>query len=396
MTPNYGEGSSSTFATVSKVWKDNNNIQKLRPSFCTLKLFQNENLYKTLTLTPSNAIVNDPNTWELTIDNLPEYDNLGNKYFYSVEEDPIKLSNGDKYIPSISKNIVTNTLSGKTSIIIKKIWRDWNNELKTRPTSLDVDILNNKDQVVKTVTLTAANATPNDKNIWIITIDNLDKYDENGALYKYHIREHYTEKMQANYLEPEYDKTGLIVSNKGYFIPDNPWTPNDPITPQDKYPDYQITVHKNILNSSNKPATAADFDKIKLDANGTYKFPIILRAYEINYKTDSNGHVYEEYGKPLDKYYKGTLTNKGDLVFNNIDAGKYEIIEGDCQYFDFINFEKLSSSSNAILTKENGKYFITLPGLTAQDEKITINVNNRINSKRSYDETTIENNLFKK
>ena len=80
--------------------------------------------------------------------------------------------------------------------------------------------------------------------------------------------------------------------------------------------------------------------------------------------------MLESYNGYSGNVYNGIVTNKGNLVFNKIPAGKYEISEGFVQYFSFVNFTELSSTEGAKLTKENGKYYITISGITTNDEYI--------------------------
>ena len=52
--------------------------------------------------------------------------------------------------------------------------------------------------------------------------------------------------------------------------------------------------------------------------------------------------------------------------------------EGAVEYFDFIGMEKISSSSGASFSYENGKYYITISGISKSSEEIEIKVINKI------------------
>ena len=186
------------------------------------------------------------------------------------------------------------------------------------------------------------------------------------------------------YQEPVYDQENLTVTNIASWIPVND---ND-------IPQYRITIVKDIVNKNNQKATIDDFNKIKLNINDTYKFPITLK--QLN-RTLSKGEtsMLENYAGYSGNIYNGIVTNKGNLVFNRIPAVKYEISEGFVQYFSFVNFTELSSTEGAKLTKENGKYYITISGITTNDEYIETKVTNKLDTTRPYNDKNIKENLFK-
>ena len=65
------------------------------------------------------------------------------------------------------------------------------------------------------------------------------------------------------------------------------------------------------------------------------------------------------------------------------------------QYFEFIGMEKIVSSSGAFFSYENGKYYITISGLTSKNENIEILVKNKIIPERTYNKEKSKNNYFK-
>lgn len=111
----------------TKIWKDDNNSQKLRPESYTLKLYADGKYLKSKSFTSTN--------WNF--DGLIKYNRSTNKkIIYTIEEDEILLKNGDKYIPTINQNKVINTLTGTANIQVKKVWQDNNNEQNTRPNNI--------------------------------------------------------------------------------------------------------------------------------------------------------------------------------------------------------------------------------------------------------------------
>ena len=72
---------------MTKSWDDNGNVDGLRPETVTVQLVRNNSTVegKTITLSESNS-------WQGSVDDLPEYDEEGAKITYSVEE--IDVPNG--------------------------------------------------------------------------------------------------------------------------------------------------------------------------------------------------------------------------------------------------------------------------------------------------------------
>lgn len=113
-----------TILSGTKIWKDDNNSQGLRPEGYTLKLYADGNLLKENYFTQENWI----------FIGLPKYNyETGEPIYYTVQEDEIILENGDKYVPTINGTQVINTLTGTTQIEVKKEWDDYDNMYNTRP-----------------------------------------------------------------------------------------------------------------------------------------------------------------------------------------------------------------------------------------------------------------------
>ena len=117
----------------TKVWADNANALGLRPSTYCIKLYADGEYLTEKTFTSDN--------WDIIFTYLPKYNHeTGEEINYSFQEDEVILENGDRYIPTINKNIVTNTLTGTTQIEVKKIWEDNENSNHTRPDNIEIII----------------------------------------------------------------------------------------------------------------------------------------------------------------------------------------------------------------------------------------------------------------
>ena len=260
---------------------------------------------------------------------------------------------------------------------VTKIWQDNDNKYNTRPNALDITVYQNGNEY-KNITLTPNNAVANTLYKWYQRIDNVPLYDLQGNPYIYTIEEDTNDINSNFYFDAIYDQSKLTVTNIGIWVKNN------------NYPEYMIIVNKQILNNNNQIATSEDFDKIKININDIYEFPIILK--ELNRTITNNGTTLSEsYNGYSGNEYHGLVTKDKQLIFRNIPAGKYEISENIIQYFDFINIEKIENSEHATFTQENSKYYITLSGL---HENIEVLVTNRIKPDRPYDDSPNKNNLF--
>ena len=92
--------------------------------------------------------------------------------------------------------------------------------------------------------------------------------------------------------------------------------------------------------------------------------------------------------------FNGIVTSSNQLIFRNIPAGKYEISEIVNQYFDFVGMETIYASDGASLTCEDGKYYITLSGVTEVFEEISVKVINKLEDERPFNDVGIKDNLF--
>lgn len=283
--------------------------------------------------------------------------------------------------------VVYEPIPNKT-ITITKIWNDRNNEYNTRPSSLKINVLQNS-SVFSNVVMTSSNAIATDSNKWTITTT-VPERDQYRNILTYTIEEDTTNiNLRYFYETPIYDQSKLTVTNVAQFIP----------TTSNEHPEYKIIIHKDIVDKDNNIADSEDFEQVALDINDTYNFAITLK--ELNrIVTNTGTSLVESYNGYSGNIINGIVTNKGDLIFNlgENGSGKYEISENANQYFDFVDIEKLNdefNTSGASFSKENGKYYITLSGITGQFEQISVKVTNQIKPDRPYNKTEDKENLFK-
>ena len=187
-----------TSVKVTKVWDDNNNQDGIRPTSVTIKLLGNGAEKQTITLDASN-------NWTYTFTNLPVKQN-GNNITYTVQE--VNVPSG--YTLTTSGNAANGfTLTNKytpgvTSVTVRKVWDDNNNQDGIRPNSISVRLLGNG-ALKDTVTLNASNN-------WTHTFTNLPA-KQNGNAITYIVEEvnvptGYTLRTSGN------ATAGYVLTNK--------------------------------------------------------------------------------------------------------------------------------------------------------------------------------------
>ena len=186
---------------VTKVWIDNNDQDKLRPTSITVKLLADGTPVDGKTLT-----LNEGNGWKGTFEDLPKYE-AGKEIVYTVREENVPTGYEVTYGGTVEVGFtVTNTHTTEIiDIPVTKVWKDNDNQDKLRPTSITVTLLANGSPVSgKTLVL-------NEGNGWRGTFEDLPKF-EDGEEIVYTVRE---ENVPTGY-EVTYDGTvqvGFTVTN---------------------------------------------------------------------------------------------------------------------------------------------------------------------------------------
>ena len=188
-----------TSLAVKKIWDDQENKFGLRPSAVTVDLYWWSNVdstryyYKTAELTAAN-------NWTVTWDNLERSDGNVMYEYTAVEREVPNYSSEMQWYGSYENGwtgTLTNKLKTYTSLSVKKLWDDQENQFELQPSSIKVNLYwwSNKDSTrhyYKTATLSA-------ENNWFVTWDNLE-YVDGDTTYGYDVEEEevseYTGKMQ--------------------------------------------------------------------------------------------------------------------------------------------------------------------------------------------------------
>ena len=165
-----------TSVDVSKVWKDAQNQDNLRPTSITVKLLANG------TETGKMVVLNPYNGWAASFDDLDKYA-AGVEIAYTVEE--VSVTGYTSVITGSAAEgyVITNTHAPeKTSVAVSKVWADAQNQDNIRPDAVTVKLFANGTEVQgKTVELNAGNK-------WTASFTNLDKYAA-GEIIRYTVEE---------------------------------------------------------------------------------------------------------------------------------------------------------------------------------------------------------------
>ena len=189
--------------TANKVWEDNDNSARKRPTSVILQIKNGEEVVQ------SKPVINATG-WSCEFTDLAKYDSLGNEIKYTIDEQEANADDLKFYEKTIDNNTytVTNTFrvpEETTSIEVTKIWEDNSNYAGKRPPNIEIQVKNGSN-VVKTVEVTGETDT------WKATIDGLPKYDEKGDTIRYTIDESKVELYEK-------EINGYTITNR-FSVPD--------------------------------------------------------------------------------------------------------------------------------------------------------------------------------
>ena len=232
--------------TVSKVWNDQNNNDRIRPEEITVRLLADGTEIDVQT-------IGEETEWTYSFIDLPKYRDGGVEINYEIIEDEVKgyTTSIDKTVSendtNITNVIITNTHENeKNEITINKTWDDSNNEQGIRPETITVTITGKvNDEVVVTEEVEIT-----EEMNWTYTTEEHDKYLD-GEEIIYEIEEKEVEGYVTFY--DGYDITNAYKAT-GEITP-----PNTGITNED------VTVNTVLsVNAIEIPTTAKPTDIITL------------------------------------------------------------------------------------------------------------------------------------
>ncbi|MCE7791738.1 Cna B-type domain-containing protein [Salipaludibacillus sp. CUR1] len=252
-------------AEVTKEWLDDESED--RPVMIEVVLLQNGEVFREAEVTAENG-------WIYTFENLPEYDDQGIAYSYTVEEKPVR-----GYESSVEGFNITNLRIGIVDVEGTKTWLD--SESEDRPDMIEVTLLQNG-EVIRETAVTA-------EDNWMYRFEGLPEYDEQGAAYIYKVVEDEVEGYESIY--NGYDiinvRTGVMsVSGTKTWQGDNE---------NDRPETIVVVLYQNGETFKTKQVTAADnwkyafMDLPKFDEKGV-KYDYTIGELEVDgYRSDADG-----------------------------------------------------------------------------------------------------------
>ena len=178
----------TTSVKVTKIWDDGNDQDKLRPDSIVIKLFADNELKESKTIT--GASIDENGNWTCEFTDLPKYKTVteneittgGHSITYTVQEEKVSVTrrNGQTvdYSASVTGNMITGyTITNsyepeKISIEGIKTWKDGEDQDGIRPDSVIIVVTDNKSHKE------AGKVTATKENNWKWKIEGLDRYHD--------------------------------------------------------------------------------------------------------------------------------------------------------------------------------------------------------------------------
>ncbi len=196
------------YLPVTKTWEDHDNRDGNRPQSITVHLWKGGEEAGT-------AVLSEGTGWSYTFGPLPKFAGE-NEIVYTITEDPVKY-----YTTKIEGFHITNTYQEElTSVSVRKVWDDNNNEAGKRPTSIHMTLSNGAVVIL------------NEANNWQATVKDLP-VRVNGKVMVYTWRE----QEVIGYQQTSVVQTGnmTVFTNSLYERPPLPEDAGNPPLPGDTW-----------------------------------------------------------------------------------------------------------------------------------------------------------------
>ncbi|MGI6722569.1 MAG: Cna B-type domain-containing protein [Anaerovoracaceae bacterium] len=209
----------TTTLHVSKTWS--NDDAQNRPSSIQVNLYRHIEGGDSVYVGHETMTPDQNGAWELTFTNLPKADPDDNTYIYTVKEEHI-----DGYAAKITGNQQDGyTINNDTfaSVSVTKTWKDDDNQYKTRPDSIIVNLLANGKKV--------DSKTVKASDEWKCTFDHLAIKDDEGKDITYSVSEEKVSGYETEITGSVDD--GYTITNTSTYVPPvsvsvtKSWSDND-------------------------------------------------------------------------------------------------------------------------------------------------------------------------
>ena len=299
-----------------KVWNDNSNQDGVRPTSITVRLYADGDEVDYQTVTGGST----DDKWSYSFTGLPKYKDHGTEIIYTVNEDEV-----ENYTVEVNGTTITNAhASAKVNVPVSKTWVDSDNKEKLRPTTVNVSLLADDEEV--------ATADLSEDNNWSYEWTELDKFRDEGVEIVYTVREN---NIDDNY-EVSYPTATTIVNTIKNLSKDIPvtkvWDDNSnqdgkrpeviTLTLTGTVPEEEEPVVTRTLELSTADVNAEDNNKWE---NAFKEVPIFHKGTWITYTVTESGvdqTVYTETTIATNEDESVTITNKHVPELKDIIARK--------------------------------------------------------------------------
>ena len=266
------------------------------PDFITVTLYQNGKVYEgayvdadgntqvtrfeNLNIYKDTCEVNDNGVWSYTFKNLPEVDDMGDPYVYTVTE----AARDDYKVDGNGTLALTNTASGKVNILVEKNWI-LPDTMTTTGTKVTVNLLANG-QIVDSQEITGSGTA---------MFLNKDKYDSNGQSIAYAV-----EEATGNYQQ-------VLLRKTEEAGPTTMWEIVNTVAQE-----YDVTVSGTKIWKDGEDTTARSGIQVQLYADG------VAVDGQIADVTEDGGWTYRFTDLPRYHFVKddaGTVAGVQEIVY---------------------------------------------------------------------------------
>ncbi|MEG1932077.1 MAG: Cna B-type domain-containing protein, partial [Pygmaiobacter sp.] len=183
---------------ATKTWLDAGD-ESMRPEALPLTLYRQTGTSEKTVVTTEPTITKTGSNWSYNYGELAQYDTEGRPYVYSVEETVPAGYTLDTARSSVLH--LYNVRTELTNVTATKAWQDSDNADGIRPQSVELSLERGIAPQAMTP-LADTKVTVTAQANWQHTYENLPKFDENGNLYLYNVKEetmvpHYDEVAKA-------------------------------------------------------------------------------------------------------------------------------------------------------------------------------------------------------
>ena len=245
---------------VTKTWSDNSNEKGKRPA--SIKYILKGGATETVQVVTGNTSTDAD--WSYTFTDLPKYNENGQEYQYSVEEEITE--NAYLYQKAITKDktnefTVVNTFKVPEDKVTPRVtvtWEDGSNVNGKRPNNVKVIVKDKEGKTVKEATVTG---NPTDDE-WNKVFENVPKYDKNGDPIPYTVEEQPNTPDGLKF----YKVTVSGDIDQGFKVTNKFEVPNDKI---------ELTVNKTWSDDNNVNGKRPVSIKYVLTGNGLTKEQVV-------------------------------------------------------------------------------------------------------------------------